>query len=307
MTGAREGDELIGRGPGRPPFLLGLGGTAVVLEVEAAAGLVGLFGAAWFEEGRGLLFGLAIARDIRRRTLEVGSGGRVLRPAAARKLVDWQVVTPSIASLQRTRRAMPALVLLAAVVLAGCGSGKPSSAPTTTAHSTTTTTPLPTTTPTTAAPATTSTTKVAAIGPCQPAQLTGSFATIVGSAGAGNIEARLVLTNVSSSICTTEGYVGMQLLGTGGALLPTNVVRVTTSAPVPLTLSPGDSMNAVARYSPDVPGVGDNQSGQCQPIAYTTEVTPPNDTTHLVVNGPATSVCEKGTLSIGPLAAGPGT
>ncbi|MGH9121805.1 MAG: DUF4232 domain-containing protein, partial [Acidimicrobiales bacterium] len=151
------------------------------------------------------------------------------------------------------------------------------------------------------------TTKASTTSQCQPAQLSGSFATIVGSAGAGNIEARLVLTNMSPSTCVTGGYVGMQLLGTGGAVLPTNVVRVTTSPTVTITLAPGDSTNAVARYSPDVPGVGDSQTGQCQPVAYTAEVTPPNDTTHLTVDGPGTSVCEKGTLQFGPVQAGVGS
>ncbi|MHB1534842.1 MAG: DUF4232 domain-containing protein, partial [Acidimicrobiales bacterium] len=139
---------------------------------------------------------------------------------------------------------------------------------------------------------------------CVAADLRGSFADIPGSNGAGNVVARIVLTNTSAAPCATGGYVGLQLLGTGGTKLPTKVVRQSGSV-VTITLAPGASASASARYSPDVPGRGDSQTGpSCQPVAASSEIIPPGGTAFLTVAGPNTPVCESGTLALTPLQAG---
>jgi hypothetical protein len=202
-------------------------------------------------------------------------------------------------------------VALSAVLLAGAcgGSSKPATSPTTTASTTATTSAVtPTTTPsTTAAPPTTAaaatTTTTPGVARCVASKLKGSFLVIPGSAGAGHVEARVVLTNISSAPCTTFGYVGMQLLGASDTPLPTHVVRSPGSEPA-ITLAPGGSASATARFSPDIPGPGDAPSGACQPVAQGTEITPPNDTHFVVAPGLMSSVCSQGTIDLNPLQAG---
>jgi hypothetical protein len=142
------------------------------------------------------------------------------------------------------------------------------------------------------------------IGPCVSAGLRGGFTLIPGSQGAGNVVGRIVLTNVGPAPCRTGGYVGMQLLAANGQPLPTTVEREVASVQPVLVVVPGASASATARWSPDVAGPGDSTSGQCQPTATATDITPPNDRTHLVVPGPGTSVCERGILVVSPLQAG---
>jgi hypothetical protein len=112
-----------------------------------------------------------------------------------------------------------------------------------------------------------------------------------------------VLTNTSASSCTTFGYVGLLLLGASDTPLPTHVVRVPGSQGA-ITLAPGASASAVTRFSPDIPGPGDSQSGTCQPVAQGTEITPPNDTHFVIAPGLDSSVCSLGTIDLNPLVAG---
>ena len=63
-------------------------------------------------------------------------------------------------------------------------------------------------------------------------------------------------------------------------------------------LPPGASATAQARFSPDVAGQGDSQSGQCQPQAHTFQLTASagGGVTEASFR-PPTSVCEQGTLN----------
>jgi hypothetical protein len=149
----------------------------------------------------------------------------------------------------------------------------------------------------------TSTPSAQAVALCTVENLKGSYSVIPGSASAGHIEARVVLTNSSSSACRTFGYVGMQLLDSNGAPVPTDVVRQPGTIQQ-ITLNPGQSASAVSQFSPDIAGQGDSTSGNCQPVAQSTEVTPPNDTRFMVVPGPGQPVCERGTIDMRPLQPG---
>jgi hypothetical protein len=149
----------------------------------------------------------------------------------------------------------------------------------------------------------TTTTSAPGPAPCVASGLKGSFLIVPGSAGAGHVDARAVLTNISAAPCTTFGYVGLQLLGASDTPLPTHVVRAPGSEPH-ITLAPGGSASALARFSPDIPGPGDSQSGACQPVAQGTEITPPNDTHFVVAPGLMSSVCSQGTIDLNPLQAG---
>jgi uncharacterized protein DUF4232 len=133
---------------------------------------------------------------------------------------------------------------------------------------------------------------------CTGAQLAGAFRVVPGSAGAGNIVYALTLKNISSKTCTVTGLPQGRLLGLHGGKLPTHIrasFRPGLTA-VLVRLAPGKSARATARFSPDVPGVGDHTPGACQPRAYTFRVSLAGGGTTNAKLGPATPVCERGQL-----------
>lgn len=136
---------------------------------------------------------------------------------------------------------------------------------------------------------------------CTGAQLSGRFAVIVGSAGAGNVSYRLTLRNVSTRACTLTGLPHGRLLGKTGKPLPTKVVAAFPGAltAVLVTLAPRASAHADARFSPDVPGPGENHPGACEPVAYRFRVTLDGGGATTVAVRPPTSVCEHGSLHFG--------
>jgi hypothetical protein len=179
---------------------------------------------------------------------------------------------------------------LAAVALSAAGCGIGGSTKTVTVIRTHTRTVTTTVTTTVAA-----TTTSAAISACIGVQLSGTFKEAPGGSGAGQIEYVLTLTNTSGTKCTISGLPTAVLLDASGVALPT---KVTGTAISPLVaLATGASAHATARFSPDVPGKGDSQSGTCQPKAYTLRVTPNGGGTVDAPIKPPTSVCERGTLN----------
>jgi hypothetical protein len=179
----------------------------------------------------------------------------------------------------------PVAVGLAALVIAGCGATK-------TVTVVQTTTRTVTTTKTVTAPA------AAAASPCAASDLGGTFRGVLGSAGAGQISYALVVKNTSSSPCFVSGLPVVQLVGTDGSDLPTKVSAAQPGATtaVKVSLAPGESARAEARFSPDVPGVGETQTGPCEPKAAQLRVTAPGGGTFDVPIVPPTSVCEHGSL-----------
>jgi hypothetical protein len=137
---------------------------------------------------------------------------------------------------------------------------------------------------------------------CHTADLSGSLRP--GSPGAGQRYAVLVLTNLSSRTCWVYGYVGMQLLDGAGHPLPTNVVR-NPASPATVTLGPGDTAFALLHWAA-INGPGDSPSAQCQPDPASVQVTPPDETTQLVIPWSYRMVCQQGRIDIPPLAAGTG-
>ena len=181
------------------------------------------------------------------------------------------------------RRAGAGLALAAvALSAAGCGLGGSTKTVTKTVTRTVTTT---------------RTVTQAAISQCTGSQLSGTFALVPGSAGAGQISYALTFTNTSSSSCTFfSGLAFAKLLSATGSPLPTDILAPTGST----TLSAGASIVADARFSPSVPGTGDSASGACQPKAHTLEMTPgepPSGGPVDVPITPPTSVCERGSLT----------
>ena len=133
---------------------------------------------------------------------------------------------------------------------------------------------------------------------CAGAQLAGTFKVVPGSAGAGNIVYALSLKNISKKTCTVTGLPQGRLLGLQGGKLPTHIRASFPNAlaAVLVRLAPGKSARATARFSPDVPGVGDHTPGACQPKAYTLRVSLAGGGTTNAKLSPATPVCERGQL-----------
>jgi uncharacterized protein DUF4232 len=183
------------------------------------------------------------------------------------------------------RRAAAGLVVAAVgLTAAGCSL---SSTKTVTLHARTVTTTVTVTT----------TASTASSTPCTGEQLSGTFALVPGSAGAGQIEYALTLTNTSHTACYVRGVPKATLLNASAAALPTHVTAAGGGAPTRVLLEPGASAVAHARFSPDVPGTGDSQSGQCQPQAHTLQVTPNGGGVTDAAIKPSTSVCEQGSLN----------
>jgi hypothetical protein len=188
------------------------------------------------------------------------------------------------------------LVLVGALALAAAGCGGTT---TTTVTVTQTVTQTMTTTRTV-----TTTGGGSPAAACTGTDLSATFTGVPGSAGAGTIVYRLKLKNTSQAPCWVSGLPQAQLLDANGSPLPTHVIPshrgVGTAAR--LVLQPADSATAEARFSPDVPGQGDNQSGACQPKAETLRVTPNGGGTVDAPIQPPTRVCEQGQLQFDLLA-----
>jgi hypothetical protein len=136
-----------------------------------------------------------------------------------------------------------------------------------------------------------------AAAPCLASALTGSFAAIPGSAGAGNIVYRLRLTNQGDAVCFVTGFPASVLLDQKGAQLPTNLTpdQPGTGTAVRVDLKPGDASTADVRFSPDVPGETEQTAGPCEAKAYTLRLTIGDGTVDAPIV-PPTAVCERGTL-----------
>jgi hypothetical protein len=182
------------------------------------------------------------------------------------------------------------LLIVAVLALAGCGGGGTTTVTQTVTHVKTVT--LHATT------ASSTTTAAPASAACAADSLTGSFAEVPGSAGAGQIVYKLTLTNSGSSPCFVSGIPQVQLLGTTGKALPTSVsaAQPGTATAAKISLQHGDSANADAQFSPDVTGTGDATSGQCQPTATVLRVTAQGGGTLDAPIQPPTPVCEQGSL-----------
>ncbi len=141
---------------------------------------------------------------------------------------------------------------------------------------------------------------------CTGSQLSGTFAVVPDSHGAGQVAYLLTLTNTSLGSCFVFGLPQAQLLEADGSGLPTHIAAADSlHLGARIVLARGVSAVAQARFSPSVPGTGDSQSGACQPKAATLRVTPDGGGSVDVPIRPPTSVCERGTLNFDVFAPAP--
>lgn len=135
--------------------------------------------------------------------------------------------------------------------------------------------------------------------PCSGTQLAATLVLVPNSAGAGQIAYTLNVKNSSKSACSLHGTPAATLLGASGTTLPTHVKTVEKGGER-IVLPPGATATAQARFSPDVAGQGDSQSGTCQPQAHTFQLSAPGGGVTEAPIKPPTSVCEQGTLNFEP-------
>lgn len=202
--------------------------------------------------------------------------------------------------ISRTRT-VPAVLLLLAV--AGCsfrgsvtaaGTSAPSSAHRSSATHSSSSAPAPSgTTSSSPGAATPTGSEGGRVDRCHTGELTGSL--VIGSPGAGQRYATVVLENTGGRTCTVHGYGGIGLVDSAGAPLPTHQVRVPTPAPATVTLAPHESARSQLHWSA-VPGAGDSTSGPCQPTAAALQVIPPDETAHLSIPWNQGPVCEGGRI-----------
>jgi Protein of unknown function (DUF4232) len=185
------------------------------------------------------------------------------------------------------RRTAAGLVLAAvALTAAGCGLVGSSKTVTVSRTQTVATTQTVTTTG-----------SVSSAKPCGGSQLSAVFVQVPGSAGAGQITYALTVKNTSPGLCSVHGVPQGMLLGATGTALRTHI---TGRGGRRIVLPPGASAVAQARFSPDVAGDGDSQSGACQPQAHTLQLTTAGGGVTEAAIKPPTSVCEQGTLHFEP-------
>ena len=142
---------------------------------------------------------------------------------------------------------------------------------------------------------------------CRGGDLIGAFRAVAGSAGAGSISYKLELRNVSRGTCFVSGIPRMVLLRANGAALPTHV---SPAHPGELTavlvrLARGKIAAASARFTPDVPGPGEQVVGRCELAAYKLRVTPNGGRSVVVPVVPPTPVCVHGRMSFTVLTGAP--
>ena len=138
--------------------------------------------------------------------------------------------------------------------------------------------------------------------PCRAVQLSGTFTRIEGSAGAGQVSYALRLRNHSTTTCFVSGLPSLQLLDRFGKRLPTHVTPAFPGAGTAarIFLVGGAAAWAEARFSPDVPGVGEPVAGRaCERTAYRViDGVPPSSSRLSAPIRPPTPVCEHGAMRV---------
>lgn len=91
----------------------------------------------------------------------------------------------------------------------------------------------------------------------------------------------------------------MSLLASNDRPLPTNVLKNGTATATTIKVPPGGWVHSEMRYSANVPGPGEPDTGQCEPTTVHALAQLPGDSAwaHITLDNP-TPVCEKGELQV---------
>ncbi|MER7498860.1 DUF4232 domain-containing protein [Nonomuraea pusilla] len=137
----------------------------------------------------------------------------------------------------------------------------------------------------------------ASAGRCHSADLSARVGAL--DAGAGQRNAPLVLTNVSSRSCRLYGYVGLIMIDARGDVLRTRTRRNGSTHPQGVTLRPGASAHATLHWTVITTG----HETRCPQSARLIILPPDEVGTHLEI--PFTAApCDDGRIDVTPVAAG---
>ncbi|GEM_PF-2312181 len=130
--------------------------------------------------------------------------------------------------------------------------------------------------------------------PCQASQLAARLATRPPTPGHEHV--LLVLSNRGSSSCGMFGFVGLEMLAPDGSALATNLQRAGATRPaMEVVVPPAGEAAALLTWT-----TFSTDEACVAPAGV--EVTPPNDTTGLVLPWPTTSlVCRFGQIDLEPV------
>jgi hypothetical protein len=208
-------------------------------------------------------------------------------------------------------RSWSPLLISLALLIAGCETAGPQPPVAVNhVHSTATPTPAPAQSSGPGAPATPAPTATPAANTVDRCHAGGLLISFAGSLGAaGTIADTFRVANTQQSPCTLYGFVGMLMLDSTGAPLPTRVVRnggifATQAGPSQFLLQPGTAASFQAAWS-DVP----HRSETTCPQASRLEITPPDEYDHVIipVAGWPLAPCGGGEIDVTPIrAAGAG-
>jgi hypothetical protein len=133
----------------------------------------------------------------------------------------------------------------------------------------------------------------------------GTWRVVPASEGAGHVAADIAFKNISGQTCTVAGFPGVSLLASNDHPLPTNVLRDASAAVTTIKVAPGAWVHVEMRYSPNVPGPGEPDTGQCEPMTVHALAQLPGDSAWAPVTlDSPTTVCEKGELQVKPFVSG---
>jgi hypothetical protein len=155
----------------------------------------------------------------------------------------------------------------------------------------------------------------AGVPQCVTSNVVAAVYVVPGSQGAGHESLNLTLTNISGHSCTVYGFPGLQLMAENaqdqpGADQPTTTNWDPAVPKTLVTLADSGSASTTIQFDMDVPGVGEQTSGPCEPDSYYLAIIPPNNTTAVTarIGGPNSvtgiTVCEQGRLQVLPFVAG---
>ncbi|MCC3298359.1 DUF4232 domain-containing protein [Arthrobacter caoxuetaonis] len=204
----------------------------------------------------------------------------------------------------RTPLLLSSGLLVAALVLAGCGgsdNADESASPTPSAGTTAGASPSgspsgsrnATAAPETSAPS------VEGAAPCTADKLSAAVEDTPGGGAAGSVYRDLVLTNTSSEPCSTFGFPGVSYLGISGTQVGAPATRSGGTDAVAVTLAPGQSAVATLRETRP-----ENYGEECSSVSVSgLRIFPPEDTAHLNIAraGYGCSNEEVELLEVGPL------
>lgn len=156
------------------------------------------------------------------------------------------------------------------------------------------TSPIPTSTPT----STPSATSPAPVTTCTVASLVAAVSPA--TANGSTSSATLTLTNLGGSPCRIRGFGGVSLARSDGVPVLSRQVRSGT-ATATVTLVPGGVARSTLTWSTVADtAVGEPATGDCEPVATSLLVIPPDQVDHLAVPWVAGPVCAQGTLTQTP-------